>query len=293
MFTLSKSAIESIKLTAATVAAIITAASVAPVDAMPIETSNSPIFKNDYTVSGGLDYRVNGGVIKSTPRYLQTGTNAILTKTKDGKFVDADHVEVDAKHVTTRCNAGSILVKALCEIAINPNVTGYGQGAVRTGGNTAIFGGYDSSGKKVYGGAAVRLDNLALTAGYDGNVTGSVAYSVGSFSPFVAYQRNITNYGLEYRPSDNLALVASTGGSGNYAAGLRFDIGSGGGTLPKPVVKPVASQPLVIVPAPVYQAPEPMTEYNEPAVKMCPPGFRSRQGICAKKIAPKYIRGRG
>lgn len=315
------------------VGAFVAAGSIAPnkAKAIPIETSNSPIFGQDWTGSVGADINSNRAAT-STRKYDPNKDNLLASdgKTKltirpDGVLVYKDthrpYVGIDEKenYVIKRlidgqyrnvlltkhevvytpnvgitdvhpagglvtsiandllgsCNGGQ-LVGQNCQTRSTYNdITAYGQGAVRTGGNTAILGGYDSNSQTVYGAGAVKLDNLALTAGADRfGPTGSAAYSIGAVSPFIAYQRGLTNYGADFRLSDNLSLNAAYRSDNSYFLGARIDVG---GNLDQPVAQ-VAATPV----APVNAPPPPPLKQDF----VCGAGYRKFEGTCVRLIQP-------
>ena len=263
-----------------------------PSKAIPIETSNSPIFKQDFTASGGLDYNFNQpGLINRLFDYSQDklffddsrvipspqgllyyqGSSADNLAGKiarrgssnptfraidtEGKIVDVTTTEDNiirdeigrpvnvvstdpskltvvgqSTDVVKRCSSGQ-LVGDNCQSKTKvDSLTGFVQGAVKTGSNTAVLAGYDSFGSTAYGAGAIKLDNLALTAGADRQgLIYSAAYSVGNFSPFYARQRGLDNYGIEYRASDNFAFSGALRGDNSFVGGIRVDLGSGKG----------------------------------------------------------------
>jgi hypothetical protein len=247
------------------------AGTVAPEKAksMPIETSNSPIFKQNFTFTGGANYGFNQqSRQKVTPRV----------------------VEINGTHIPL-CQYGITPVNGKCPDIINRNgtsFTGYGQGAVRVGGNTAILGGYDSNGKTIYGAAAAKFDGLAITAGADRyGIRYSAAYSVGPVSPFYARQQALDHYGVDIRMSDNFSINGAYRGDGSYLAGVRLDVGGGGQSAAAPKVASVPALPVS----------------NPPALKLvCPSGYYQFQDGCMQDLPPaptrvpvdpRGVRGRG
>jgi hypothetical protein len=105
------------------------------------------------------------------------------------------------------------------------SLTGYVQGAIRTGGNTSVLGGYDSNGNTAYVAGAVKWSDLAMTLGYDNKgLTYSAAYSIGAVSPFYAKQRGLNHYGMDLRFSSDLSVNAAYRSDNSYLAGLRVDV---------------------------------------------------------------------
>lgn len=319
--------LETIKSLALCIGAAVAVGSIAPAaKSLPIETSNSPIFKQDYTGTVGIDANIdrtktknrafegndpdvvtlNGERVKVRPSdnvVVESATgrparrfvhgSPVFSQLVNGHYRDItvapDKVtrnatggidNIDATGAVVRgltaglagtCRPGTLVGQNCQTKSKYSDITGYGQGAVRTGGNTAILGGYDSNGNTAYAAAAVKLDNLALTAGGDRfGLTGSAAYSIGALSPFIAYQRGLTNYGIDYRMSDNFSLNAAYRSDNSYQVGARIDVG---GNLNRPVA-PVATcesgyrsytdagSPTCVklIPAPVRPAlPEPST----------------------------------
>lgn len=213
--------IEASKSLAVIIGGFILVGSVAPAEAIPIEPANSPIYSNDSTYSGGLDYS------SKAAKYVEP------KKGKNGLVCPHE-----TKLIGRRC-------------LVQPGIdqyTGYVQGAVRTGGNTAIFGGYDTNGQTLYGGVGAKLGNAAVTVGYDGKPTGMVAYSLGALSPFAAYQRGKMHYGADFRLSEYSAVNVSYRDDGAVVAGIRVDFGTGSRKAVEVPVKPPAVEP-----APYYE----------------------------------------
>lgn len=276
----------------------VAAGSIAPhkAKAIPIETSNSPIFEQDYTGTIGIDVNSNKPSLTTRPYSygkdnLFFGNKAVVLGKDNQLFDKATHKPVllpdhtpatlanSFKQLTGSCNGGQLVGQNCQTKSVYTDITAYGQGAARIGGNTALLGGWDSNGRTAYGAAAVKLDNLTLTAGGDRfGVTGSAAYSLGSFSPFYAYQRGISNYGADYRLSDNFSINGGYRSDNTYFVGARIDVG---GNFDKP--KQLAAVPVQPVARPGFVPFDPMPPKPE---LICETGYRKFMDTCVKLLNP-------
>jgi hypothetical protein len=308
-------------------AAFALAGTVAPskAKAVPIETSNSPIFKQDWTATVGVDNNFGKELTidsnrlfgaqpakltvdqrtaeflnpTKTDQYYDTRSDQYVKHVASGVFQRGDGFTVNAANVVQLCSGGTTrAVGSNCNTrskqAAVSSFTAYGQGAVRTGGNTAIFAGYNGDGKTVYGGAAVALGQLALTGGADKyGARYSAAYSIGSFSPFYLKQNNLDHYGLDYRLNDNLSVNAAYRSDKTYVAGLGFDVGSS--NAPAVALAPVQ----VVKAATTACAPGWLKQGETCIAPMPPPPVREIEPLPAPptrktlQVNPRGVRGRG
>jgi hypothetical protein len=276
----------------AVVAAFALVGSVAPhkADALPVTTANSPEFTNDINLGGGVDAVIKDRTIKTPASVGVFSYRADSPRTVSDTVITAPTADT---HGTYGYTASTIRDRT--DATIRPAVAaksktdrpvmaeGYVKLSKKIGGDATIGAVYykDAIAPEL----AVRNGNLALAAGYQfgdrHSVTGSAAYSIGVFSPFVAYRDRAVHYGGELQLGSSSALQVAYRPDGNqYSAGLRLDIG----TSPAPAPKVAEVLPIV------------------PDSKWCANGYEYNDnfGGCAKKIMPLYrldpakpIRGRG
>jgi hypothetical protein len=243
----------------AAVAAFALVESVAPrkAKALPVTTANSPEFTNDINLGGGVDAVIKDRTIKTL------GQVGVFSYRADSPRSAGDTVITAPTHETHGtygyvANKVRNTTDAVIRPAINPKsktdrpiaAEGYLKLSKKIGSDATIGAVYykDAIAPEL----AVRNGSLALTAGYQfgdlHSVTGSAAYSIGAFSPFVAYRDRAVHYGGELQLGSSSALQVAYRPDGNqYSAGLRLDIGTGSSPIPKVAeVLPIYTKTLAV-----------------------------------------------
>ncbi len=253
-------------------------------EALPVVTANSTEFKNDWTLSGGLD------AISKERKTVVPGSIGIFSYRADQpRFVGDTTITAPTMEAHGTYGYTGSAKRAASDSVIRPAVAsgtkkdqsfqseGYLKGSARLGSDATIGAVYyhDAIAPEL----AIRNGNLAAAIGYQfgdrSSVTGSLAYSISKLSPFASYRDKAIYYGVEYQAGDNLAVQGAYRPDGNqYSIGLSIGLGGSAAIL---ATKPACEDGY---------------------------GYNANFGGCVKKIAPPIrkidtppsvdiIRGRG
>lgn len=205
-------------------------------DALPVVTSNSAEFKNDWTIGGGLD------AVSKERKIVTLGSIGVFSYRADSpRFVGdttitAPTMEAHGTYGYTasvkRANGDSVIRPAVASRTKTDRpiqTEGYLKGSARIGSDVTIGAVYyhDAIAPEL----AIRNGNLAAAVGYQfgdrASATGSIAYSIGKLSPFASYRDKAMHYGAEYQVGDNLAVQGAYRPDGNqYSIGLNIALGN-------------------------------------------------------------------
>lgn len=207
-------------------------------EALPVVTANSTEFKNDWTLSGGLD------AISKERKTVIPGSIGVFSYRADSpRFVGDTTITAPTMDTHGTYGYAANAKRTASDSVIRPAVAsgtktdrpfqgeGYLKGSARLGSDATVGAVYyhDAIAPEM----AIRNGNLAAAIGYQfgdrASATGSIAYSIGKLSPFASYRDKAIHYGAEYQVGDNLAVQGAYRPDGNqYSIGLNIGLGSSG-----------------------------------------------------------------